>query len=216
MRARLYSAVLYLLCFLQVAGQDTAEVVKRDWKQNLFTGGTVSLGFFNNTFLIGANPVFGYSFTNWAEIAFQVNFSYNSVRDYNGIFNNKLRQTTYGAGPFVRIYPLRFVFAQAQIEHNFIRSKSIPINGPVEVRKNDVGSVLVGGGYTSNRSGRGGEPFYYLSILFDVSGNILSPYTDNFGRATPLVRAGLQVPLFQGNSNRSYNNRSRSNGFWRM
>ena len=216
MPERLFSTLLALCMLAQVAAQHTEEAEKRDWKQNLFTGGTVSLGFFNNNFLIGANPVFGYSFTNWAELALQVNFSYNSVRDYNGIFNNKLRQTTYGAGPFIRIYPLRFVFAQAQIEHNFIRSKNIPLNGPPEVRKNDVGSILIGGGYTSNRAGRGGEPFYYLSILFDVSGNILSPYTDNFGRATPVFRAGLQFPLFQGNLNRLYKNRSRSDGFLRM
>ncbi|MEY4150485.1 MAG: hypothetical protein RL555_1089 [Bacteroidota bacterium] len=216
MRARLFNTLLALCYLLHVAAQNPKEAEKQDWKQNLFTGGTVSLGFFNNTFLIGANPVFGYSFTNWAELALQVNFSYNSVRDYNGIFNNKLRQTTYGAGPFIRIYPMRFVFAQAQLEHNFIRSKNIPINGPAEVRKNDVGSVLIGGGYTSNRSGRGGEPFYYLSMLFDVSGNILSPYTDNFGRATPVFRAGLQFPLFQGAAIRSYKKGTNSKGFWRM
>ena len=99
MRARLFNTLLALCYLLQVAAQNTEEAEKQDWKQNLFTGGTVSLGFFNNTFLIGANPVLGYSITNWAELALQVNFSYNSVRDYNGIFNNKL--TDYlRSGPF--------------------------------------------------------------------------------------------------------------------
>jgi hypothetical protein len=198
MRARLFNFSLFLLWLFPISAQEIHNANKRDWKQNIFSGGTISLGFFNNIFLVGANPVFGYSFTNWTEIALQVNLSYNAIRDYNGIFNNKMRQNTYGGGSFIRIYPFRFVFAQAQVEHNFIRSKNIPINGPSEVRKNDVGSVLVGGGYTTGRFGRGGHPFYYLSILFDVSGNILSPYTDNFGRATPLLRAGLQLPLFQG------------------
>jgi len=173
-----------------------------DWKKNLFTGGSVSFGIFNNTFLIGANPVFGYSLTDFADVALQVNYSYNSIRDYNGIFNNKLRQSTYGGGGWLRLYPVRSIFLQGQLEHNFIRQKSIPVLGPPEVRRIDASSVLVGGGYTTGRWGKGGEPFYYLSVLFDVSGNLYSPYTDAFGRSVPLFRGGVQIPLFQENSGR--------------
>ena len=173
-----------------------------DWKKNLFTGGSVSFGIFNNTFLIGANPVFGYSLTDFVDVALQVNYSYNSIRDYNGIFNNKLRQSTYGGGGWLRLYPVRSIFLQGQLEHNFIRQKSIPVLGPPEVRSIDASSVLVGGGYTTGRWGKGGEPFYYLSVLFDVSGNLFSPYTDAFGRSVPLFRGGVQIPLFQENSGR--------------
>jgi len=173
-----------------------------DWKKNLFTGGSVSFGIFNNTFLIGANPVFGYSLTDFVDVALQVNYSYNSIRHYNGIFNNKLRQSTYGGGGWLRLYPVRSIFLQGQLEHNFIRQKSIPVLGPPEVRSIDASSVLVGGGYTTGRWGKGGEPFYYLSVLFDVSGNLYSPYTDAFGRSVPLFRGGVQIPLFQENSGR--------------
>ena len=173
-----------------------------DWKKNLFTGGSVSFGIFNNAFLIGANPVFGYSLTDFVDVALQVNYSYNSIRDYNGIFNNKLRQSTYGGGGWLRLYPVRSIFLQGQLEHNFIRQKSIPVLGPPEVRSIDASSVLVGGGYTTGRWGKGGEPFYYLSVLFDVSGNLFSPYTDAFGRSVPLFRGGVQIPLFQENSGR--------------
>ena len=173
-----------------------------DRKKNLFTGGSVSFGIFNNTFLIGANPVFGYSLTDFVDVALQVNYSYNSIRDYNGIFNNKLRQSTYGGGGWLRLYPVRSIFLQGQLEHNFIRQKSIPVLGPPEVRSIDASSVLVGGGYTTGRWGKGGEPFYYLSVLFDVSGNLYSPYTDAFGRSVPLFRGGVQIPLFQENSGR--------------
>lgn len=177
-----------------------------DWKQNLFSGGSVSFGVFNNTFLIGGNPVLGYSLTDFVDVALQVNYSYNSIRDYNGIFNNKLRQSTYGAGGWLRLYPMRSIFLQGQLEHNFIRQRSIPVLGPPEVRSIDAGSVLVGGGYTSNRWGKGGPPFYYLSILFDVSGNLYSPYTDAYGRSVPLFRGGVQIPLFQesGGRDRSF------------
>jgi hypothetical protein len=173
-----------------------------DWKKNLFTGGSVSFGVFNNTFLIGGNPVFGYSLTDYVDLALQVNYTYNSIRDYNGIFNNKLRQSVYGGGAWLRLYPLRSIFLQGQLEHNFIRQRSIPVLGPPEVRTIDAGSVLVGGGYTSNRWGKGGVPFYYLSILFDVSGNLYSPYTDAYGRSVPVFRGGIQIPLFQENSRR--------------
>jgi hypothetical protein len=203
-RKVLVLSVLTGACFFlysSVAAQRDKE--PGDWKKNLFTGGSVSFGVFNNTFLIGGNPVLGYSLTDYVDLALQVNYTYNSIRDYNGIFNNKLRQSVYGGGGWLRLYPLRSIFLQGQLEHNFIRQRSIPILGPPEVRSIDAGSVLVGGGYTSNRWGKGGVPFYYLSILFDVSGNLYSPYTDAYGRSVPVFRGGIQIPLFQENGLRS-------------
>ncbi|MBS1760941.1 MAG: hypothetical protein JST23_12530 [Bacteroidetes bacterium] len=177
-------------------------------KENLFTGGTVSLAFYNNTFLIGASPVFGYSLTNWMDAGLVVNYNYSSYRDYNGVLNAKLRQYVYGGGGFVKLYPVRFLFAQAQVEHNYITQKYRPPSGsPIEKYKSDAGSVLVGGGYTTGRYGRRGNPFYYLSILFDVSGNKNSPYTDGLGRSIPIINGGLQIPLFQGNGKMSGNKR---------
>jgi hypothetical protein len=168
------------------------------FKENLFTGGSVSLAFYNNTFLIGASPVFGYSLANWADIGIVVNYNYTSYRDYNFVFNDKLRQKVYGGGGFVKLYPIRFLFAQAQVEHNFIRQKFIPQAGAVERAKGEAGSFLVGGGYTTGRYGRGGDPFFYVAVLFDLSNNINSPYTDGYGRSIPIIRGGIQIPLFQG------------------
>jgi len=172
-------------------------------KENLFIGGTVSLAFYNNTFLIGGNPVFGYSLTNWLDAGIVVNYTYTSYRDYNNFINAKLRQNIYGGGAFVKLYPVRFLFAQAQVEHNYIRQKYIPPGGgPIEKAKADAGSFLIGGGYTSGREGRGGGPFYYLAILFDVGKNFYSPYTDELGRSIIIIRGGLQIPLFQGGGNK--------------
>ena len=63
-------------------------------KENLFTGGSISLAFYNNTFLVGGSPVFGYSLTNWADLGIVVNYNYTSYRDvsYYGS-NDKLRQS---------------------------------------------------------------------------------------------------------------------------
>lgn len=194
-------ALLFTLAFASlftVAFAQDEEAPERTFKENLFTGGSVSLSFFNNTFLIGANPVFGYSPTNWVDVGLVVNYMSTSFRDFNQL-GDRLRQTQYGGGVFARVYPVRFLFAQAQWEHNFIKQKYIPPSGPSESYPSiDGSSFLVGGGYSTGRNGRGGPPFYFVSILFDVSGNENSPYTDALGRAIPIFRAGVQVPLFQG------------------
>lgn len=170
--------------------------------ENFFTGGSVSLAFYNNTFLIGASPVFGYSLAKWVDAGIVVNYNYTSYRDVE-VFDDRLRQKVYGGGTFIKLYPVRFLFAQAQFEHNFIRQKYIPPNnGEIFTALDDANSFLIGGGYTVGRFGRGGEPFYYLAILFDVSGNKNSPYTDAYGRTIPIIRGGVQIPLFQGGGNK--------------
>lgn len=185
-----------------VLGQKEKEEKEKGFrKENLFTGGSISLAFYNNTFLVGGSPVFGYSLSNWADAGIILNYNYTSYRDYNYIYNDKLRQSIYGGGTFIKLYPLRFLFAQAQFENNFIRQKYIPNNGITQTYTTDANSFLVGGGYTTGRMGKGGPPFFYLAILFDVSGNTNSPYTDGYGRTIPIIRGGIQVPLFQSPNN---------------
>ncbi|MEO7922077.1 MAG: hypothetical protein ABIR30_00205 [Chitinophagaceae bacterium] len=198
MKRNLLFSLLFLSATTFLQAQDE-EKEENSLKKNLFTGGSVSLAFYNNTFLIGASPVIGYSLANWADAGIVVNYNYTSYRDFNNVFNDKLRQSVYGGGAFVKLYPVRFLFAQAQAEHNVIRQKYIQAGGDVvQKAKFDANSFLVGGGYTSGRQGRGGSPFYYLAVLFDISGDTDSPYTDAYGRAIPIIRGGIQVPLFQG------------------
>lgn len=194
--------LLFLLSCTGLLAQNEEEKKGGFKKENLFTGGSVSLAFYNNTFLVGATPVLGYSITNWSDLGLVINYNYTSYRDYNFVFNDKLRQSVYGGGGFVKLYPVRFLFAQAQYEYNFIRQKFIPNTGPSQTLKAEAGSFLIGGGYTTGRYGRGGQPFFYLAVLFDVSNNTNSPYTDAYGRTIPIIRGGLQVPLFQGGGRR--------------
>ena len=168
-----------------------------EYKGSFFTGGSVSLAFYNNTFLIGGNPVFGYSIAPWIDAGIVVNYTYTSYRDR--YTDEKLHQSVYGGGLFTKLYPVRFLFVQAQAEHNFIHNKYIlPGGGPTGKATDDANSFLIGGGYTMGRFGGGHSPFYYLAILFDVSGNTNSPYTDAYGRTIPIIRGGIQVPLLGG------------------
>ena len=180
--------------------QGEEEKEKVPFKQNLFTGGTISLAFYSNTFLVGGSPVLGYSITNWADLGIVINYNYTVYRDYR-IFDDRLKQQNFGGGPFVKLYPIRFLFVQAQYEYNFLRLKYIPPpNSGYSEEKDglEAKSFLVGGGYTTGRMGRGGAPHYYLAILFDVLHEPGSPYTDAYGRSIPIIRGGVQIPLFQG------------------
>src|SRR5690349_19902101 len=67
------------------------EKEKTPFRENLFTGGSVSLAFYNNTFLIGASPGFVYCLTNWIDAGVVVNYNYTSYRDYTE-YNDRLRQ----------------------------------------------------------------------------------------------------------------------------
>jgi hypothetical protein len=168
-------------------------------KENLFTGGSLNVSFFNGTTVLGVSPYFGYSINRYVDVAISGNINYTSQRD-NTVVGDKLRQTVYGPGAFARIFPVNFLFAQVQYEHNFIKLKYKPAPNsgfePFE-DKVDVNSVLIGGGYSSGRQ-KGNSTYYYVSVLWDVSKLAASPYVDGLGRNFPLVRAGFNIALFQG------------------
>lgn len=167
-------------------------------KNKLFTGGSISFGLGSNTFQIGGNPVLGYSLAKWVDAGLVVNYNYASYRDVI-MSNDKLRSTTYGGGAFTRLYPLRFLFAHLQFEHNFIKEKYIPSNGGDRETNNvDANSLLAGVGIATDRYAGEGRPFFYLALLFDVMNEDFSPYTRSDGSRIPILRAGIQVPLFQG------------------
>lgn len=169
-------------------------------KSNLFTGGSIALGFSNNSFQIGASPVLGYSIASWIDAGITVNYNYVSFRDvYINFSDDKIRRSTYGGGAFTRLYPVRFLFAHVQFEHNYITEKFIPGNGDATSKnKVEANSLLLGAGYASDRYAESGRPFFYISLLFDVMNNEFSPYTSATGVIRPIIRAGVQVPLFQG------------------
>lgn len=203
---------LFCLCFsvLSAWAQDDEADEKGFKKENLFTGGSITLSFFNGQTVLGANPVFGYKLSDWADAGLALNFLYNGQRDYYE-FDDKIRQTVVGPGVFARLYPVKFLFVQGQFEHNFITLKYIPRPGSVnyisDKLKTDVSSLLLGAGFAQGRE-PGSNTFYYISLLFDVLKNTNSPYVNvkydpndpSTQRVTmaPIIRAGVNIGLFQG------------------
>jgi hypothetical protein len=204
--------IIFSFCVTTVSvwAQDEGEESEKGFKkENLFTGGSITLSFFNGQTIIGANPVFGYKLAKWVDAGLSLNFLYNQSRDYYE-FDDRVKQTVIGPGVFTRLYPVKFLFVQAQFEHNFNTVKYIPSPGSVnfteDKAKVDANSLLVGGGFAQGRQD-GSNSFFYFSVLVDVLKNVNSPYVNvDYDPATsrqrvtmvPIIRAGVNIGLFQG------------------
>ncbi len=200
-------SLIMAACMVLRAQEEEPAGEKGFRKENLFTGGSVTVSFFNQQTVLGANPIFGYKIADWVDAGLAFNFLYNGARDYSQ-YNDKIRQTVLGPGAFVRLYPARFLFVQGQFEHNFTTWKYIyPGGSPTEKYKTDASSLLLGAGIAQGRE-RGSNTFYYISLLFDVLKNINSPYVNVSYNPNdpsqqrvdmaPIFRAGINVGLFQG------------------
>lgn len=198
-----YFLVALLFCSLNLFAQDD-ESVGFFKKENLFTGGTVNGGFGNSFTNLGIGPYIGYSLNKYIDFALNPSLNYTSQRDVGGIPGARLRQTLYGPGAFVRLFPAKFLFAHAQYEFNMIRYRYLPaIGSPLieEKLKFDAHSFLVGGGISNGKDFPEQKSYYYFSILWDIANSPNSPYKDrqyNTTRAIPIIRAGYNIALFQG------------------
>ena len=186
--------MLFSLAFVVKAQDEKEERTGGFKKENLFTGGNIIASFYTGGTALGLSPHLGYSITNWLDAAVSLNFIYTGERDE---YDYKYRQTNFGPGAFVRIFPIDFLFAQAQYEHNFQKLKIIPPAGSGNSYKlnQDVNSLLLGAGYASGREG-GNNSYFYFSIMFDVLQLKNSPYVDSYGRLIPEIRAGFNIALF--------------------
>ena len=182
------------------------EEEKVPFKEHLFTGGTVTVSFYNSGTVLGANPFFGYKIAEWVDAGIVFNYTYAGSRD-NVYINDKIRQHIFGSGVFVRLYPARFLFFQAQPEHNFTNLTYTDPFGNKTKDKVDANSFLVGAGIAQGRE-PGSNTFYYISILVDVIKDKNSPYVNNVYNQTtgqlvrtdaiPIIRAGINIGLFEG------------------
>jgi hypothetical protein len=165
-------------------------------KQNLFLGGSLSLGFSGYDFNIGGSPEIGYSLNKWLDAGVLVNLNYSSERaDPNLYYNPDVRSRSfnYGAGLFGRVYPLPFLFLQVQPEYNWIDYNYKDMGtGATTTFNTKASSMLLGIGYGQRVVGKGS---FYIALLFDALDNPYSPYRDFNGAALPVVRAGFDFYL---------------------
>src|SRR5215831_16292725 len=120
-------------------------------KQNLFTGGSVTMSFYSGGTILGANPIFGYKIANWLDGGLALNYTYQGSRD-NYEINDKIRQHVFGVGAFTRIYPVPMLFLHAQAEHNFNNWNYSSADGSYKQSDvTDANSLLLGGGWAQGR-----------------------------------------------------------------
>jgi hypothetical protein len=163
-------------------------------KENIFFGGGITLGFASNTFQIGANPEIGYSVAQWLDAGLGFNLNYASQRAdpyYNG--NVRYRNFNYGGGPFVRLYPIRFIFLQGQLEENWIKVNAKDINSDISSENTYKSTSLIAGiGYAQRIVG---QSSFYTMLGLDLMHDRNSPYRDYNNAAIPIIRAGFNFYL---------------------
>jgi hypothetical protein len=197
---KLFSLSLLTLFFItshaQNENEENVDPMKGKFRRdNIFLGGSIGAGFTSGSFSIGANPEIGYTIAQWLDAGLVFNINYNSIRaDYN--YGYRQRSINYGGGPFFRIYPVRFLFLQGQLEQNWIayniKNESTGVTGKTTTKAT---SFLGGIGYTQRMVG---QSSYYMVVMMDLMRDANSPYLDNtYGnkRVIPIIRAGFNFYL---------------------
>jgi len=195
----IFSTILFARIFAQSTSPDDApdEGKKGFKKENIFIGGGITLGFASNTFQIGASPEVGYSVAQWLDAGLGFNLNYASQKaDPNYYYNNNTRYHSfnYGGGPFVRLFPVRFLFVQAQLEENWIKlnTKDYNANYTYEDTRQST-SLIAAIGYGQRIIG---QSSFYTMLGLDLMRDPNSPYRDSYNNAAiPIIRAGFDFYL---------------------
>jgi hypothetical protein len=171
--------------------QEEEEPKHKFRRDNIFIGGAIGLGLSSGGFGASANPEIGYSIAQWLDAGFSTNLNYFT---YSAEYNGGVRQRSfnYGAGVFVRAFPIRNVFLQVLPEYNRINTHFRYPSGQEEIYKQEAPSLLLGIGYASREVGRSS---FYTVIMFDAGNNENSPYIGYLGTKQPILRTGFNFYL---------------------
>jgi hypothetical protein len=178
-----------LSSFAQQDGDEKSHKFRRD---NIFIGGAIGLGLSSGGFSAGANPEVGYSIAEWIDAGISTNLNYYS---YSAEYNYGIRQRSfnYGAGVFVRLFPIRNLFVQVLPEYNILDTHFKDIaSGTQWKEKQEAPSLLLGIGYASREIGRSS---FYTVLMFDVGDNVNSPYIGTLHTKYPILRTGFNFYL---------------------
>lgn len=199
---KIWTLLLAVVCVSPLFSQQNNNTdygeLKGGFKQeNIFIGGSINLGLGGGQLTLGASPEVGYTFTKWLDAGLGLNFIYTSIaaNTYYNPTSTKVRQFNYGGGPFVRLYPVNFLFVQGQFEENWTKVK---VKDDIYSAKQtfSASSFIAGIGYTQRMIGQGS---YYLMIGLDLLNSPYSPYVyeNNVGQLIkePIIRGGFNFYL---------------------
>jgi len=181
--------------FAQSRNDDEPRFLK---KENVFVGGSIALGYTGGTntssFVIGANPEIGYTFSEFIDLGFAFNTIFNSYKFYNALYRFKQDAFNYGAGIFTRIHVMPNFFIQAQPEYNWIVYKQSNLDNGTTYPKitTKASSFLAGIGYGQRIVG---QSSFFTLLMFDLASEKFSPYRDTYGTAVPIIRGGFNIYL---------------------
>jgi len=147
-------------------------------KSKLFIGGAFGLAFGSYSTAINISPQVGYHFSPLFAAGAGINYAYYNYKyyDYSNTLYQKDIYSYAGMNIFGRLYPIPFLFIQAQPEVNYVWGKTEiyqPVSGEIKVPTQFVPSLLLGAG-AAIPTGRNGAVTF--SILYDVLQNSYSPY----------------------------------------
>lgn len=189
---RCFLLMLMLACSTFVFSQRNEEKDHSFKKENIFLGGSISLGLGSGYFAVGGNPEIGYTIAPWLDAGIGTNINYYTIApEYNNYRRDK--SFNYGAGIFTRIYPLKEVFFQIQPEYNWTKISGQYVGSDfVDKLTFQAPSLLLGIGYTTREIGNSS---FYTLIMIDAGNNTESPYIGYLGSKEPVIRAGFNIYL---------------------
>jgi hypothetical protein len=183
----LFSFFALLMCSFAVAQNNRPMKTKSTkpkiaWKDSIYYGGNLGLQVSGNGSLVDLSPNVGYKFNKFASVGLQGIFTNLSIR-YNSF---TYRYMFYGAGAFVRIKPLPFLFFQAEYD-----VLSVPDNFSVSSPKRTIADVSLAG--LGLRNQMGPNSCYYLLLMYEFAPTPNSPYTYGPFNSPLVYRAGFNI-----------------------
>src|ERR1700752_3217039 len=159
-----YTLAIILTTLLQVNGfgQDhrpakvKQKTPKKNFQDSLYYGGNLGLQLYASGSLVDLSPNVGYKFNKFFSVGIQGIFT-NITQKYGG-FN--YRYMFYGAGAFVRVKPLPYLFFQA--EYDIL---SVPDAFSTVSAKRTIADVNLAGLGIRNQIGE--RSCYYLLLMYE-------------------------------------------------
>lgn len=148
-----------------------------------YFGGNMGVNFWNNYFLISAEPMAGYHISSKFSLGIKLHYSY--IRQDNDI--EDLTYNNFGGSIFARYSPVPLGYLHS--EFTYANYERYTFNSTTQTYSSDrvwVPFLLVGGGY---RQPIGPNASLYGEVLFDLIQDENSP----FEKWEPIVHVGAAV-----------------------